>query len=160
VKYGFLAMVSLAIIALDQWSKNWVVQHFNLGETFVLISGLFHFTYIRNTGAAFGMLANLDPAIRTPFFYIVPTLALSVIAWIYVRLTDEDKLLKCSLAFVVGGAIGNFIDRIRYGYVVDFFDFHVRDNHFPAFNVADMAISFGVILMFIDLFLKMRTKET
>ncbi len=140
------------IIALDQWTKMLIVEHFRLGDTLPVISGYFSLTYIRNTGAAFGLLAHADPAFRIPFFVIVPLAALSAIAYIFRKIPAQDFKLSSALSLVIGGAIGNLLDRIRFRYVVDFLDFHWHyDPHFPAFNVADSAICIGVGILMLDL---------
>ena len=154
-KYLLLLALSGSIYLFDQWTKVFVIKHFRLGETYSLISGFFSFTYVRNTGAAFGLMAQADPSFRIPFFVAVPVLALGVIAWIFRRIPDSDVKLSTALSLVIGGAIGNLTDRLRLGYVVDFIDFHWRDRaYFPAFNVADSAICIGVAILMLDLFAK------
>lgn len=151
-KYLILFIVTWLVMILDQWTKNWVLKHFQLGETQPLISGFFNFTYVQNTGAAFGVLRNADPAFRIPFFMIVPLVAIFVIGYVFYKLPQKDVKLSIALSLVVGGAFGNLIDRIQLGYVVDFLDFHWKYRyHFPAFNVADSAICIGVGLLMLDL---------
>jgi signal peptidase II len=151
-KYWILAGLTPAVIALDQLTKYLVIERFRLGETIPLILGFFNLTYIRNTGAAFGILAQAEPAFRTPFFVIVPVIALVAIAYIFRKISATDLKLSSSLSLVIGGAIGNLIDRMRLGFVVDFLDFHYGYGyHFPAFNVADSAICVGVAILMLDL---------
>jgi signal peptidase II len=107
---------------------------------------------IHNTGAAFGLLANLPPEIREPFFLVLPSLTLTAILYAYYKLPDEDVMSIYGLILIVGGALGNLIDRVRLGYVVDFLDFHWYGKyHFPAFNVADSAICIGVGILIVNL---------
>ena len=153
-KYWILLALSSGILVLDQVTKYQVHWSFRLGETIPIIRGFFNFTYIRNTGAAFGLLAHADPAFRIPFFVIVPLVALAAITFIFRKIPDGDFRLSAALSLVIGGAIGNLIDRMLLGYVIDFLDFHWSYRyHFPAFNVADAAICVGVGILMLDLIL-------
>jgi signal peptidase II len=150
-KYQILIFLSVAIIFLDQWSKNVILSKFQLGESISVVSSFFNITYVRNTGAAFGFLATAHSAFRVPFFIIVPLVALLIIGLMFRRLPDREVLMSSALALVMGGAVGNLIDRVQHGFVVDFLDFHWKYSaHFPAFNVADSAICVGVGLMMLD----------
>ena len=152
-KYLILFGLTGTVILLDQFTKLLILEKFRLGETVSVISGLFNLTYIRNTGAAFGLLAQSDPAFRVPFFIAVPLIALAAIAFIFRKIPSEDLKLSTALSLVVGGALGNLLDRVWLGYVVDFLDFHWQQQyHFPAFNVADSAICLGVGILMLDLF--------
>lgn len=151
-KYWIFGIISTVIIILDQVTKQVVIDRFRLGETLPVIDGFFSLTYIRNTGAAFGMLAQADPSFRVPFFLIVPVIALGAIIYIFRKIPDGDLKFSVALSLVSGGAVGNLIDRAVYGYVIDFLDFHWRyQYHFPAFNVADSAICVGVGILMLDL---------
>jgi signal peptidase II len=151
-KYVLLSVVTPLIIVLDQLTKYVVLQKFRLGETIPVVTGFFNLTYIRNTGAAFGLLAQANPTFRTPFFIAVPLIALGAVAYIFKKIDDRDYMLSTSLSLVIGGAIGNLIDRLQMGFVVDFLDFHWGYGyHFPAFNVADSAICVGVAILLLDL---------
>ena len=157
-KYVILTFLTTFIILLDQVTKYLVVDRFRYGESIPMIPGFFSLTYIRNTGAAFGLLAHSNPAFRIPFFVVVPLVALVAIAFIFRKIPDRDLKLSSALSLVIGGAIGNLIDRVMLSYVVDFLDFHWRyEYHFPAFNVADMAICVGVGILMLDL---LTQKET
>lgn len=154
-KYLILVILTTLVILLDQFTKNLVLEKFHLGESLTVFSGFFDLTYIRNTGAAFGILAHADPTFRVPFFIIVPLLALFAIGYIFKKLPENDIKVSLALSLIVGGAIGNLIDRIYLGFVVDFLDFHWQNQyHFPAFNVADSAICIGVGLLMLDLSVK------
>ena len=151
-KYWILLGLTAAILLLDQLTKQRVHGSFHLGETIPVIRGYFNLTYIRNTGAAFGLLAQADPAFRIPFFVVVPAVALGAITYIFRKLPDGDLKLSVALSLVISGAVGNLIDRLLLGYVIDFLDFHWRYRyHFPAFNVADAAICVGVGILMLDL---------
>jgi signal peptidase II len=154
-KYQLLLALPTLTLVLDQWTKQIIVDRFHLGESIPVIQEFFSITYVRNTGAAFGFLASADPSFRVPFFLLVPLVSLVVILFLFRKLPDRDLGTASALALVMGGAIGNLIDRLRFGYVVDFLDFHWKyQAHFPAFNVADSAICVGVGLMMLDLFKK------
>lgn len=154
-KYGILVSMSLLIIAFDQWTKYLIHTKFSWGESLPLIDSFFNLTYVRNSGAAFGLLHKAPPAFRDPFFLIVPLIALAVIFYLFTRLTREQNWTATALSLIVGGAIGNLIDRVRFGYVIDFLDFHWKENyHYPAFNVADSCIVIGVGMMLIRSFFR------
>jgi signal peptidase II len=151
-KHIILLFCAFSVIILDQITKYLVISGFRLGETVPVIGGFFSLTYVRNTGAAFGLLADAHPWFRVPFFVIVPIIALFAIAYVYRRLPEQDLKLSVALSLVVGGAVGNLIDRVVHGYVIDFFDFHYKyQYHFPAFNIADSAICVGVGILMLDI---------
>ncbi len=152
IKYLILIAIAGAIVTADQAVKMYVYTHFALHETIPVIANYFNFTYIRNQGAAFGFLADSYPWFRDAFFLSMPPVALLIILAILRGVKDDARWTIVSLSLVFGGAIGNYIDRVRFGWVVDFLDFHIHENyHWPAFNIADMAIVSGVgILLFLE----------
>ena len=151
-KLKVLLITVPAVIILDQITKKAILDRFTLHEMLPMIQGYFDLTYIRNTGAAFGMLATADPSLRIPFFMLVPLIALGVIGYLFKNLPKNSVLMALALSLIVSGAIGNLIDRIRYGYVVDFLYFSWKHEYFfPAFNVADSAITIGVGLLLLDM---------
>jgi signal peptidase II len=146
-KYLILIVLTISLIVLDQVTKYVVHDKFRLGESIPILTGFFNLTYIRNTGAAFGLLAHANLVFRIPFFVIVPIVALGAIGYIFRKIPDQDLKLSIALSLVIGGAVGNLIDRVLLGYVIDFLDFHVLGYHWPAFNVADSVISIGAVLL-------------
>jgi signal peptidase II len=159
LKYLILLSVTGTIISLDQLTKHLVVSRFHLGESLPILNSFFNLTYVRNPGAAFGLLARLDPMIRIPFFIIIPLMALIIIFYVFKKVEDADLRLASAFSLVIGGAVGNLIDRIAYNYVIDFLDCHWNYSvHFPAFNVADMAICVGVGFLIFDI-LRKETKN-
>lgn len=151
VKALFFFVTILLIIVSDQWTKLLVLNHFEYGESIVMIRDLFSLTYVRNTGAAFGFMATANPTFRVPFFLVVPIIAMVVLGFLYRDLPQNAKWRATALGLVSGGAIGNLIDRVRLGYVVDFLDFHWKSvYYFPAFNVADSAICVGVAILLLS----------
>jgi signal peptidase II len=139
----FLAIIA-AVVVCDQLSKLWIVKSFVLYESVEIIPGFFNLTYLTNKGAAFGFLAGQTGEWRHYLFLGLGGVALLVIVVAWLRLRRAHKLYAISLPLIAGGAIGNLIDRVRLGAVVDFLDVYVTTYHWPAFNVADSAISIGV----------------
>lgn len=144
-RYRVLAIVTAVSLVLDQATKLYVDANFELYESIPVIEGWFHLTYIRNKGAAFGILSS--GALRIPFFIGVAVIALAAILWYLRSLRADQKLAAFALALIFSGALGNLIDRIRLGEVIDFLDVFWRHHHWPAFNVADSAICVGVTLL-------------
>ncbi len=149
----------LLVIVLDQLTKIWVVNSFQLYESREIISGFFNFTYLTNKGAAFGFLAGVDGAWRHYFFLVLACVALVILCIAWYRMRKDHPFYGPALALIAGGAIGNVIDRVRLGAVVDFFDFYVAGYHWPAFNVADSAITMGVALFLLTNILEERQKK-
>jgi signal peptidase II len=159
-KYLILMILTIAVILIDQWSKVTILNQFRLLETRPILGRVFSLTYIRNSGAAFGILSHASPHFRVPFFVTVPLFALLAIGYVFKRISEKDYKLSIALSLVIGGAIGNLLDRLRWGYVVDFLDVHWGyAYHFPAFNVADSAICVGVAILMIDLLTRDSTEE-
>lgn len=147
-KYLVLATIASALVVADQLVKIYVHANFQLGETYPLIQDFFHFTYVRNTGAAFGIFRESAPWFRNAFFLTMPPVAMGIILLMLKSVPSTDRIQVFSLSLIFGGAIGNYIDRLRFGYVIDFLDFHWKDVwSYPAFNIADSAIVSGVILL-------------
>lgn len=139
-----LGLVSSIIIFLDQATKAVVTNTLALYETVPLIEGCFNLTHILNPGGAFGIFAEHSPEIRRFFFLFVSSLVALMILWLYRKTAVTHKALSYGLAAIFAGAVGNLIDRFRFGKVVDFLDFYLGAYHWPAFNVADMAICLGM----------------
>ena len=132
-------LLSAAIVILDQFTKYQVTVRFYLGECLPVVPGYFDLVHVRNTGAAWGMLGGFH------FLLVGLSIAVLVVLLFFRRSFLSDSLVhRLSLGLMVGGIIGNLLDRIRLQYVVDFLDFHWQSHHFPAFNVADSAICVGV----------------
>jgi signal peptidase II len=138
---------SAAIVALDLATKAWITSAFRYGET-LEITPFFNLVLVHNTGAAFSFLAGAGGWQRW-FFTVVAVVISAVIVWM-LRKPGNPPLLSAALALVLGGAIGNLVDRVRLGHVVDFIQVHGGGYYFPAFNVADSAITVGVVLLIWD----------
>lgn len=143
--FGFIFILSIII---DQVTKIWATNTLRDGSEIKIIDEFFRFSYVENRGAAFGMLQN-----KIWFFVLVTVVMLAVLAYIFFTNKNLTLLSKLSLTFIAGGAIGNFIDRVRLGYVVDFFDVRFGNFYdFPVFNVADSFVVCGTILLMILIF--------
>ncbi len=144
VRYLLLGLLSLVIVVTDQATKAQVMQTMRLHESIPVVSNFFSITYIRNPGAAFGFLSSSSGSFRFVFFGVTSLFALGLLGTILVRMPKHNWMGQLSVAGILGGAIGNLLDRLRYGEVIDFLDFYFNAYHFPAFNVADSAITVGV----------------
>ncbi|HTT08659.1 MAG TPA: signal peptidase II [Gammaproteobacteria bacterium] len=142
--------LAVVVVLLDQWSKHEIGVYFALQERMVLTS-FFNITLLHNAGAAFSMLNEAGGWQRWLFMALAVGVAVLILAWLR-RLPRRLVLLPLGLTMVLGGAVGNLIDRSRLGYVVDFIQVHYQDWYFPAFNLADSAITLGVALLLIDAF--------
>ncbi|MBK9323207.1 MAG: signal peptidase II [Bdellovibrionaceae bacterium] len=159
-KYLYLAVIAGFLVALDQLIKMYIHTQFHLGESTVVIPNFFNLTYVRNFGAAFGFLAESHPTFREIFFLAMPPIALIIILSILRGVKDDDTKQIVALSCIFGGAIGNYIDRLRFRYVIDFLDFHLNNKYsWPAFNVADSAIVGGVSLLLLMMFMESRQKK-
>jgi signal peptidase II len=134
------------ILVLDRLTKMIVDRTMSLHQSIPIIDGFFSLTYVRNTGAAFGIFAGSHEAFRLPFLILVSVIALGFVVVMLKRLRDEETGLITALSFIIGGAIGNLVDRVLYGEVIDFLDFYWSNYHWPAFNVADSCITVGVLI--------------
>lgn len=151
-KLGVLAGLAAAVVALDQATKAWVLGSFALYESRPVVPGLFRFTYLRNPGAAFSFLADQAESFRRPFFLGVTAVALAVILGVVARLPPKRGWTLAGLSLVFGGAVGNLIDRVRWGEVIDFLDVFWKTHHWPPFNVADSAITVGMVVLLAEEF--------
>ncbi|MGA1791123.1 MAG: signal peptidase II [bacterium] len=143
------AIFSLILI-LDQLTKYLIRSFMSLNTSLSIIPGFFNMVYVMNKGGAFGLFSYLNPLLRAAIFIgfsLVAILALLIIYW----KSSHTCLIRLGIAFLMGGAIGNLMDRLRWGMVVDFLDFYIGRCHWPAFNVADMAICTGLGLVFLEL---------
>ena len=148
LKWLWLAVLSLG---LDQATKLTIDAKFQLYESIAIIPAFFNLTYVHNTGAAFSFLSEAGGWQR--WFFAALAIIMSTIMTIWLtRLKENETLLAVSLSLILGGAMGNLIDRLFYGYVIDFLDVYYGTYHWPAFNIADSAITIGVALMLIDSF--------
>jgi signal peptidase II len=149
-KFAVPILAALVLTVADQWSKAWIVGHFHLHEARAVYENWFHIVHVRNTGVAFGFLSSLDPAWVNPLLIVTTVLAVAAILG-YLRYLPWRGPGPCGLGLILGGAVGNLIDRARLGYVVDFLDVHWYRHHWPAFNLADIGITVGIFLLILDM---------
>ena len=148
---GAYLWIMAAVTILDQLTKALVDRFMALHESHVLVDGLLRLTYVRNRGAAFGILSDAELPYQSLLFSAMSLAALAAIAIYAWRLPARSRLPRAALALIMGGAVGNLLDRLRLRYVIDFVDAHWGLHHWPAFNVADSAITVGVVLLVVDM---------
>jgi signal peptidase II len=149
LKLRFL-LLSLAIVALDQWTKWLIERNVPLHGSIEILPGLFYLSHVRNTGVAFGLFATGGIGWGSILLTVAVLAAGGFAAWFFGRTPDDERLLLFALALVLGGAVGNLIDRVTTGAVTDFLAVYLGSYRWPDFNVADSAISVGVVLIAID----------
>jgi signal peptidase II len=148
--------IAAAVVLVDQLTKLWIMANFALHEQLNIIPGFFNLIHVTNTGAAFGFLAGSKSLLRQVFFVGVAVIALVIMVSIYGHLKKQGKIFVYALGLIAGGAVGNLIDRLRFGSVIDFLDFFLGSYHWPAFNAADSAITVGVGLFLLGTLLQHR----
>ncbi len=151
-RYTLFILLTVAGLLLDQATKLFIDRSMQLYDSIPVLTDFFNITYVRNRGAAFSFLSNASW--RLPFFMAVSVVAAIAILVAFHKLRDDQKLAQVSLAMIFAGAIGNLIDRVRLGEVIDFLDVHWYRHHWPAFNVADSLICVGVFLLALDMLLE------
>ncbi len=153
-KYTKLLVISGLVVILDQLTKLLILKNLPLFHSVTVIPGFFNITHILNPGGAFGFLAHQNSHFRNLLFLLASSIAICFIYFFYKSVSTTQPLLASGLALIFGGAVGNLIDRIRFGRVVDFLDFHIGSHHWPAFNVADSAITIGITVFVFHLLFK------
>jgi signal peptidase II len=146
-KYGFVLGVAAVVLLLDQVTKWYIRRTVGLYESIVVLDSFFHITHVRNAGGAFSLFAGAPSALRVPFFVLVSSAAVAALLVFIRRVEPSQWLLLFALGAILGGALGNLVDRITSGEVTDFLDFHWRGWYWPAFNVADSFISTGMVIL-------------
>lgn len=145
-KVTLIGIVAGAVLVLDQATKAWVLANLPLGASIPVIPGFFDITHVHNPGGAFGFLAGMSAEIRSLLFVAVSLLAAGLILYFYWQTSIRQRFLAVGISLLFGGAVGNLVDRLRFGIVVDFLDLYAGSLHWPAFNVADSAITIGVVI--------------
>ncbi len=149
-KSKIIFSILFIILALDIVTKHLAYIFLRPLHSLAIINDFIHLTYVENKGAAFGFLAEISFRFRTPFFILVSLIAIMLIGIFYFK-TEGSTWFHLGLLFILGGAIGNLIDRLRQGFVIDFLDFHWYQYHWPAFNVADTVICIGAAILILDM---------
>jgi signal peptidase II len=158
-KYLILLATLAAVVLLDLITKAYIDSNMSLHESVEVIGGFLNITYVRNPGAAFSFLANASPGFRSVFFLSVTVLAVILVLYYIAKSKTDESLMIFGLSLILSGALGNFIDRVRLGEVIDFIDVHLGAYHWPAFNVADSAITVGAFIMLFVLFKSPKAHE-
>lgn len=153
-KHLIAGIIALAVVALDQYTKQLIEQHLPLHHSIPILKSCLTILHTRNKGIAFGIFSGQAGATQTVLLVLTSLGAIAFIFYLLRGLGARCLYATVTLAFILGGAIGNLIDRIRWGEVIDFIDLHWRGYHWPAFNVADSAISTGMVLLIIGMFTK------
>ncbi len=146
-KYAFVLSVAAIALLLDQVTKWYIRRTVGLYESIVVLDSFFHITHVRNAGGAFSLFAGTPSAVRLPFFLLVSIVAVTALLLFVRRVDPQRRLLLFGLGAILGGALGNFVDRMTSGEVTDFLDFHWHGWYWPAFNVADSFISTGMMIL-------------
>jgi signal peptidase II len=149
--------LTLIFLIIDQITKHWVANTFDYRETLAVLP-FFNITYVHNPGAAFSFLADQGGWQRWFFTAIAAIASIVFIIWM-AKTPKQQRLLSIALAFILSGAVGNLIDRVLFGYVIDFLDFHWQGSHFAAFNIADSVIFIGAALMIIESFTQQNSQQ-
>ena len=158
-KYTRLVAVAGLVVLADQVTKALVLKYVALHTNIPVITGIFDITHILNPGGAFGLMANMSVALRTIVFLFISSLAVGLVLYFYLKTPPGYGFLAVAFALIFGGAIGNLIDRVRFGMVVDFIDVYIGNYHWPAFNIADSAITVGIFIFIYHLVFKKMPEE-
>ncbi|MBI5048649.1 MAG: signal peptidase II [Deltaproteobacteria bacterium] len=150
-KYKILIFISIAVVILDQLTKAIITHYISLHQSIEVIGGFFNITHVRNPGAAFSLFRDSNEIFRTLFLIGVSMVALIVVFFVY-RKIENNLPYRIAMSLIAGGAVGNLIDRIQFGEVIDFLDVYIGRYHWPAFNVADSAITTGVFIAVFSLY--------
>jgi signal peptidase II len=153
-KYLLSGVIALVVVAADQVTKSIIRSKIPLYKSITVVDGFFNITHVRNKGGAFSLLSGMN----SRFFMIASFIALLIIVIYLIKLQKTDLLLIISLSLISGGAIGNMIDRMRFGEVIDFLDVFFKNYHWPAFNIADSSITTGVFILLIDMVFRRKEK--
>lgn len=151
-RYRFVILLALAVLGADQASKAAALARIGPWEHITVIPGFFDLVNVSNYGAAFGFLNRPDWGWPSVFFAAFTCLAIVVLLWLVKGVTESDRLHLAAIGSIIGGALGNLVDRLRFGYVVDFVDLYIGRWHWPAFNVADAAICVGAGVLALKMF--------
>lgn len=145
------ALLVAAILILDRGTKLLIQKRFDLNESITVIDGFFNITYVRNTGVAFGIFSSVSSPAKSVLLSVFTACAAAAVITYSVRSPARNRLLQIALGLILGGALGNLLDRLAYGYVIDFLEFYLGSYHWPSFNIADSAISTGVALLALEI---------
>lgn len=146
MRFLYLAL-SLIVLGFDRWTKSLVVEHMALGESMPVIRNFLHFTYTQNPGIAFSLLDHHPSRLQSGILIALSLLAIAVVTTLACKASPQKIGMQTAFALILGGAAGNLWDRVAPGQVIDFIDVFVRDHHWPIFNIADSALTVGLITL-------------
>jgi len=158
-RWQLFAALTVVSVVLDQLTKWWAHGSLRAIGSKTIVHGYFDLRYALNPGAAWSFLRDADPSFRRTFFLAATVVAMGFILWMNARARMDQRLVRWALGLLFGGAIGNFIDRLRLGQVIDFISVHYQSHYYPTFNVADIAITVGVGLLLLDGYLQWRARR-
>ena len=145
-----LGLLSLAVLVLDQWTKHLAESSLHGRPPVTLVPGFLDLVHVENTGVAFGLFAAGSSTMGVLALTLLGMIALGLVLYYFLRTPESNRVVLVSLALILGGAIGNLVDRVMSGSVTDFIDAYVGTHHWPTFNAADSAITVGIVLLSID----------
>ncbi|MEW6732564.1 MAG: signal peptidase II [Acidobacteriota bacterium] len=145
------SLLALFIVVCDQVAKRWAYMRLRLGSDISVIDGFFKLSYTENPGIAFGLFSDSQHILKIWLLAAISIIAIGLVVYFAIKSPPDKRLLLIALMFVLGGVIGNLIDRIVYGVVIDFIEFYIGERHWPNFNIADTAICVGAVLLSIDI---------
>jgi signal peptidase II len=155
MKRTFLYLYLIAgLLICDQITKNIINRYVPHGDHIKVIKGFFNISHVHNRGAVFGLFNQSGSSFVFIVLTVASLLAFVIMIYYFIKIPEEDASLKFTLSLIIAGALGNSMDRLFRGYVIDFLDFHIRDLHWPSFNVADSCLTLGAVLLIYLLFFK------
>lgn len=158
-KYWVFLIICASTLFCDQWTKHIIQENLLFYQSITVVPGFFNLTHVRNPGGAFGIFTGARGGLGSLLFVVVSLLAIAVLVVLFLRVKEGEKIHPLSYSLILSGAVGNLIDRLQYGEVIDFLDFHLFSVHWPAFNIADSAICVGIGLMAFELLVQDRKKR-
>ena len=156
-KSKIITIIVASVYLLDRLTKLAIVENIKLFESVTVINGFFELTNVRNTGAAFSLFAQAGEGYRVPFLVASTVAAILLLLYFLRKARPQDMLVVAALAMILGGALGNLTDRLLYGYVIDFINWHIGEHYWPAFNIADSGITVGVCILGIEIALRKKS---
>ena len=150
IKHKYIIIVSTLVVFLDQFLKYLVSRNMRIGQSITVIQDILNITFVRNSGAAFGFLNRVPEHVTKPVFIVISLAFIVFIVLYYKNINMNNTLINSAFGLIVGGALGNLIDRVRFGMVTDFVEVGLADLKWPVFNLADSAITVGIIILFIQ----------
>jgi len=159
-KSKIILTVAPLVLALDRLTKLLVAGKVGIDQEIPVINGFFNIVQVHNTGTAFGMFSASHNQFRTPFLAVSTLLALALLFYFAKKTRQGDTLTLIAIALIIGGAAGNLLDRLTYGYVIDFIDWYIGSYHWPSFNIADSGITVGVFILAVEVFVRGKSMGT